>query len=173
MFILIVIVALVAAFLIYAANRPDSFSTRRETVIGAPPEKIFPLIQDFHRWASWSPYEKRDPNMTKTFSGAAAGKGAVYEWSGNAAAGAGRMEILEADAPTKVVVDLHMLKPFEGRPQVVFALEPEAAGTRVSWAMSGKTVFFSKVMGIFMNMDKMIGTDFEVGLASLKALAEG
>ena len=170
--ILIVVVIVLAAVLIFAATRPDTFRVQRATSIKAPPEKIFALIDDFHHWGAWSPYEKLDPAMKRTQSGAASGKGAVYEWQGDSKVGQGRMEITDASAPSKVVIQLDFIKPFEAHNIAEFTLEPKGDSTNVTWAMHGPAPFVTKVIGLFSDMDKMIGKDFETGLANLKALAE-
>ena len=118
------VVVLVAAFLIYAWTRPDSFRVQRTTTIKAPPEKIFPLINDFQRWGAWSPYEKKDPAMKRTLSGAATGKGAVYEWEGNKEIGKGRMEITDSAPPSRVTLKLDFTRPFEAHNIVDFTMEP-------------------------------------------------
>ena len=169
--IIIVAVIAIAALLLYAYTRPDTFSVQRSASVKAPPEKIAALIDDFHAWGAWSPYEKRDPDMKRTYSGAPKGKGAVYEWDGKRNVGAGRMEILET-APGKVGIKLDFLRPFEGHNVATFSMVPAGDATTVTWAMTGPAAFIPKLMGVFMNMDKMIGTDFEVGLANLKAIAE-
>lgn len=170
--ILIVLVVLVA-LLVYAATRPNSFRVRRSTRIAAPPEKVFPLINDFHQWTSWSPWERLDPNLQRTYSGADAGKGAVYEWHGNNKVGAGRMEIVDSFDPSKILIQLDFLKPFKASNRTEFTLETEGGSTDVHWEMYGASPFMAKLMGIFMSMDKMVGRDFERGLASMKAVAEG
>jgi len=170
--IVIVLVVIVAAILGYAATRPDTFSVQRAASIKAPPEKIFPLIDDFHRWTVWSPWEKLDPDMKRTFSGSAAGKGAAYAWQGNSKVGEGRMEILDDPAPSKIVIKLDFIKPFEGHNTATFLIVPKGEVTDVTWTMDGPSPFVSKLIGVFMNMDKMIGNDFEAGLANLKAAAE-
>jgi uncharacterized protein YndB with AHSA1/START domain len=172
MLAIVIVAALVAALLIYVANRPTDFAIRREATIAAPADKVYPLIADFHAWANWSPYEKRDPAMAKTYSGPASGLGSVYEWDGNNQVGSGRMEVTEAAAPSRLVLDLRFFKPMKGHNQAVFTLEPVDGQTRVIWAMTGKYGFPAKLMGIFLNMDKMIGTDFAAGLADLKTVAE-
>jgi hypothetical protein len=172
--ILIVVVVLIAGVLVYAAAQPDSFQVQRSATFNASPEKIAPLISDFHHWEAWSPWEKLDPAMQKTYTGAPAGKGAVYEWSGNSKAGAGRMEILDA-SPAKVSIQLDFLKPFEAHNRTDFTLEPQPGtpnATRVNWDMHGPMPYLSKVMCVFVSMDKMVGKDFEQGLANLKTLAE-
>lgn len=170
--IAIVIVAVVAIILIWAAVRPDNFAVQRTATINAPPEKIFPLINDFHAWGAWSPWEKLDPAMKKTYSGPASGKGAVYAWDGNSQVGAGRMEVIESTLPSKVAVQLDFLKPMEAHNVAEFTLQPNGNATNVTWSMHGPSPYIAKVMGIFVSMDKMIGKDFEKGLADLKAAAE-
>jgi len=170
--IAIVAVAVVAAILGYAATLPDDFRVQRSTAIKAPPEKIFALINDFHRWDGWSPWEKMDPAMKRTFSGAPAGKGAAYAWQGDRKVGEGRMEIVEASAPSKVAIKLDFLKPFEAHNTATFTLEPKGESTNVTWAMDGPSPYVAKLMGVFVSMDKMIGNDFETGLANMKAAAE-
>ena len=170
--IAIVIVAALAILVILAATKPDTFRVERSATIKAPPEKIFPLIDDFHRWDAWSPWEKRDPAMKRTHSGAPAGKGAVYEWDGNKDVGKGRMEILESTPPSKVLIKLDFIEPFEGHNTATFTLKPEGATTNVNWVMEGPANFISKVMQVFMSFDSMIGKDFEAGLANMKAVAE-
>jgi uncharacterized protein YndB with AHSA1/START domain len=167
------IVAVIAAgILIYAATKPDSFTVKRTASIKAPPDRLFALIDDLHGWAAWSPYEKKDPDMKRTFSGAPQGKGASYAWDGNKNVGTGRMEIIEATAPSKILIKLDFLKPFEGHNTAEFTMEPKGDNTTVTWAMYSPSSYVFKVMGIFMDMDKMIGNDFVAGLANLKAVAE-
>lgn len=175
---LIVVIALVV-LLAYAATRPDTFRVERQTTIQAPPDKIYAYLQDFHKWSEWSPWEQLDPAMKRTFSGTASGKGAVYAWEGNGKAGAGRMEILDAPQPVKLVIQLDFIKPFEGHNTAEFTLKAQggssggaAQTTQVNWVMHGPTPFVSKLMGVFFNMDKLIGTDFETGLANLKQISE-
>jgi hypothetical protein len=170
-FAALALVILVAAVLGYAATRPDTFRVQRQASIQAPPEKIAALIQNFRQWGHWSPYEKLDPSMRRTFGGAPSGKGAVYEWAGSGKAGAGRMEILDASA-SKVLIKLDFIKPFEAHNTAEFQLIPKGAATEVTWVMDGPTPFIAKVMGLFFNMDAMIGKDFEAGLANLKAASE-
>ncbi len=175
-YIVAVLVVIVAGILIYAATRPDAFRVQRSVSIKAPPDKIYALIDDLRLWSGWSPYEKKDPAMKRTFSGAASGKGAIYEWDGNNNVGKGRMEITDTAPASKVVIKLDFIKPFEGHNTAEFTLEPAKGpggdSTVVTWAMYGSASLMMKVMGIFMNMDNMIGNDFAVGLANLKAVAE-
>jgi uncharacterized protein YndB with AHSA1/START domain len=167
-----VAVGLVAALLVAAATKPDTFRVQRAARIKAPPEKIFPLINDLHRWRAWSPYEKKDPTMKRTLNDIASGKGAVYEWEGNKDVGKGRMEIADTSPPSKVIVKLDFVRPFEAHNIVEFTLEPNGDSTHVTWAIHGPSPYISKLMGIFINMDSMIGRDFEAGLANLKTVAE-
>lgn len=170
--IAIIIVALVAGVLVYAYTRPDDFRVERQISIKAPPEKIYPLIADLHAWSAWSPYDKLDPAMKRTFSGADSGKGAVFAWDGNSKAGAGSMEITDALTPSRVVFKLDFVRPFEGHNTARFSLEPAGDATTVTWAMYGPAAYISKLMGVFFDMDSMIGKDFESGLATLKSISE-
>ena len=170
--ILIVIAVAFAAVLAYAASKPDTFMVRRSASIAAPPEKIFPMIDDLRAQSAWSPFEK-DPNMKRTHSGAPRGKGAVYAWDGNRQVGAGRIAITDSVPPVKVVLLLDMVRPFKGHNTVEFTLDRIDAGTNVTWAMQGRQPYMAKVMGLFVDCDKMCGGLFEEGLAKLKALAEG
>jgi Polyketide cyclase / dehydrase and lipid transport len=165
----------IAIVLILASTRPDTFSVRRSAVVEAPAEKIFPLIENFHQWVNWSPWEDRDPAMKRTYAGAESGKGAIYAWDGNKNVGSGRMEILDASSPSKIVIKLDFFKPFEGHNTAEFTFAPErdASATNITWVMHGPSSLMSKVMQVFMNLDKMIGRDFETGLANLKRLTEG
>ena len=151
---------------------PATFTVKRSLDIRAPADRLYPQVADFHAWAAWSPYEKKDPAMNRRFSGAPTGVGAVYEWEGNRNVGKGRMEVLEATAPSKIRIALHFMKPFEARNTAEFTFEPRAENTTVTWAMYGPLTLMGRVMGLFINMDRMIGTDFEAGLKNLKALAE-
>jgi hypothetical protein len=170
--ILLAAAALIVLFLAYAATRPNSFRVERSADMKAAPEKVFPLINDFHNWPLWSPWEKLDPAMTRTHSGEPAGKGAAYAWKGNKAVGEGRMEILESSAPARVLIQLDFIAPFAARNTAEFTLSPAGGGTHVTWAMYGPANFMTKVMGVFCNMDKMVGKDFEAGLAAMAAAAE-
>ena len=170
--IAIAVVVLVMAVLVFAATRPDDFRVQRSTVVNAAPERILPLITDFHRWAEWSPYEKLDPAMKRSYGGAASGKGATYAWEGNSKAGAGTMEITESQPASKVAIKLDFVKPFEGHNTAEFTLQPQGGATQVTWAMYGPSPYMAKLMGIFFDMDQMIGKDFEAGLANLKSATE-
>jgi hypothetical protein len=166
--LLVVILALLG----FATTRPDSFRVERSITVKAPAEKVVPLLNDFHNWGVWSPWEKLDPAMKRTHSGAANGVGAIYEWSGNDKAGAGRMEMTDA-TPTRVVIKLDFLKPFEGHNTSEFVLAPSSdGGTLVTWAMYGPNTFMGKLMSVFISMDAFMSKDFESGLAALKAASE-
>lgn len=171
--IAIVVVVAIVALLGYAATRPNTFRYARSTVIKAPPAAVFAQIEDFHRWGAWSPWEKLDPAMARTYSSPASGAGATYAWDSKGKAGVGNMRITESLAPSRLVLDLNFIKPFPAQNKVVFVLEPQGDATHVTWSMEGSTPYVAKLMGVFFNMDKMIGADFEAGLASLKAQAEG
>jgi uncharacterized protein YndB with AHSA1/START domain len=164
-------VALVAVFLIVAATRPDTFRVERSTTIAAPPEKVHALINDFGQWQSWSPYEKKDPAMKRIRNGPVAGQGAVYAWEGNGEIGKGRMEIIET-TPTSIRIRLDFAEPFEAHNIAEFTLSPKGDSTRVTWAMHGPNNFVGKMIQTVIDMDRMVGKDFEAGLASLKAITE-
>jgi uncharacterized protein YndB with AHSA1/START domain len=177
MFEVIVIIAVVlavpiAAVLILAATKPDTLRVQRAITVKAPAERIFPLVNDFHQWRTWSPYEHKDPELKRTYSGAESGKGAVYVWDGNNNVGSGRMEILETSVPSKIRIKLDFFKPFEGHNTAEFTMLPQGDATSVTWLMQGPARFVTRVMQVFINLDKMIGKDFEVGLANLKKLTE-
>jgi Polyketide cyclase / dehydrase and lipid transport len=150
----------------------DTYTVERSQTIDAPPTRVYAQIADFHNWTSWSPWEDVDPDLERTYSGAESGTGAVYAWSGNRKAGQGRMEITHAIEPSSVQIDLQFEKPWKARNDTVFSIQPEGSGSRVIWSMTGKKTLMTKVMGIFTSMEKLLGPDFEKGLARLKATAE-
>jgi len=170
--IVVIIVVAIVGVLAYAATRPDSFRVERSVTIKAPPEKIFPLIDDLHAWTTWSPYEKKDPAMQRTFGSTTRGQGATYAWSGNKEIGQGSMEITESTPSSRIGMDLDFIAPFEAHNKVEFTLLPAGDSTTVTWALFGPSPFISKLMGLVFDMDKMVGTDFEAGLANLKGIAE-
>jgi uncharacterized protein YndB with AHSA1/START domain len=170
--IAIIVVALIAALLLFAATKPDTFRVERSASIKAPPEKVFALLNDFQRWDAWSPWEKKDPAMKRTFSVVTSGKGAQYAWESNREVGQGRMEIAESVPPSKVAIKLDFAKPFEAHNLVEFTLEPKGDVTNITWAMQGDTPYFVKIIHVFLNMDSIVGKDFETGLANLKTVAE-
>ena len=167
-------IALILAIVVIlglALAQPDSFKVQRSATIKAPPAKVMAYLDDFHQWPAWSPWEKLDPNMQRTFAGAASGRGAIYSWSGNDEVGQGRMEIV-GSAPTRLDIKLDFIEPFASSNRTEFVLQPQGDATLVTWTMSGPSQFITKLMGVFYSMDKMVGKDFEKGLAQLKAAAE-
>ena len=170
--IALVIGVVIVAVLLYAATRPCTLHVARSASINAAPERIVPLINDFHQWSGWSPYEKLDPAMKRTYSGSPAGQGAVYEWVGNNQVGSGRMEITGTSQPSSVTIKLDFTAPLEGHDVAQFTLAPQGGSTRVTWTMDGTTPYIGKLIGMFMNMDTMIGGAFDEGLANLKRIAE-
>lgn len=169
--ILWIVIVAAAAVLGLAATKPKTFRVAREAQIGAPPEKVLALINDFHEWPKWSPWEKMDPAMNKTLTGPASGVGSTYAWRGNKKVGQGRMEITGVSA-SRVDIDLEFMAPWKARNKTVFSLTPKNGGTAVTWAMTGSAPFMFRVMSVFANMDQMIGKDFEAGLAAMKQVAE-
>jgi hypothetical protein len=175
--LLVILAIAIVIVLVLAAMKPNTFSVQRSITINASPERIYPLISDFKAWATWSPWEKKDPNLKRSFSGPESGVGAAYAWVGDKNVGEGRMEIVEASAPGKIRLKLDFIKPFEAHNDVVFILQPQSAATQgaatdVSWTMTGSAPFFAKIIHVFFNMDRMVGGDFEAGLKALKAQAE-
>jgi Polyketide cyclase / dehydrase and lipid transport len=170
--IAVVLAVAIAIVLILAATKPATFGVQRAIAVKAPPEKIFPLINDFHQWTNWSPYENKDPAMRRSYGGEAARKGAVYSWDGNSNVGSGRMEIIDSSAPSKIVIKLDFIKPFEGHNTAEFTMLPQGDATDATWVMHGPASLMSRLMQVFINLDRMIGKDFEIGLSNLKRLAE-
>ena len=170
--IAVILAVAIAAVLILAATKPTTLRVQRSVSINAPPERIFSLISDFHQWVTWSPYEQKDPAMKRTYSGAERGRGAVYAWDGDKNVGSGRMEILDVSAPSKIVIKLDFFKPFEGHNTAEFTMLPQGDGTHVTWLMHGPANFMSRLIQVFMNLDNLIGKDFEAGLANLKTITE-
>ena len=170
--VLLAAAVLVGGLLAYAATRPDSFRVERTASIQAPPERVFAFIDDFRGWPAWSPWEKKDPAMKRSLGATTRGQGATYAWDGDKNVGRGRMEIAESVASSRVRLKLDFEEPFEAHNSVEFRLEPRDGATHVSWAMEGPMPFISKLMSVFVDFDRMIGADFEAGLAALKAAAE-
>ena len=162
----------IAGILILAAMKPDIFVVQRSTLINAPAEKVFLLINDYKNWGSWSPYENIDPAMKRSFSGAPSGKGSVYEWTGNKDIGHGRMEITDTAQPSRVTIKLDFFSPFEAHNIAEFTMKPEGSATKVTWVMRGPLPYMAKVMHTVFSMDKMVGGQFAEGLANMKAVAE-
>jgi hypothetical protein len=170
--IALAVLAALALLLIYAATRPDTFRVERSTTVKAPPEKLLPLIADLHAFNRWNPFNKKDPAIQGDYQGPASGPGAVYNFAGNSDVGSGRVSVTGVSAD-RVAMRLEMTAPMATDNAVEFKLQPEAGGaTRVTWAMQGPSPFIAKLVGVVFNMDRMVGTDFEAGLASLKTLAE-
>ncbi|HEV7718207.1 MAG TPA: SRPBCC family protein [Arsenicitalea sp.] len=170
--IIIIIALLIAGVLVYAASRPNAFRMERTATINAPAEKIFPFINDFHKWAAWSPWEKLDPALQRSYAGPQNGKGAIYEYEGNNKVGAGRMEITESTPSSRVLTTLDFLRPMRAHNFAEFTLVPQGGATVVTWAMYGRSPYMAKLMTIFVSMDKLVGKQFDEGLANLKAVAE-
>ncbi len=170
--VLRIVLLVILAFLIFVTTRPSTFHVERSTTIAAPADSLFPHIANFHDWNVWSPWAKLDPNMKQEFGGVDGALGATYTWAGNAKVGAGRMTLTETRPSSKLAIKLEFLKPFAATNVATFSLVPDGASTTVTWAMDGPMNFMSKFMCIFVSMDKMVGSDFEKGLTSLKRLAE-
>jgi uncharacterized protein YndB with AHSA1/START domain len=171
-YLAIALVVIVAALLAYAATRPDTFRVQRSAGINAPPERIFPLIANLKSMNTWNPFVDPDPAIKIAYTGPESGKGAAHSWSGNSKVGEGRIEITEAVPSSRVAMQLDMLKPMKAHNAVEFRLQPNGGETTVTWAMSGRQPFIAKLMTIFIDCDRMVGGQFEKGLASLKAIAE-
>ena len=167
--LLLGILAVLVVAVAFIASRPSTFTVERSAVIAGPPAAVYPLLNDFHQWSRWSPWEKLDPNMKRSFDGPASGKGARYAWAGNDQVGEGRMEIVDSVPGESVTLDLEFLKPFPARNQTTFTLTPAGEGTQVRWAMTGEQGFVGKAMSLVMDMDAFVGKDFEKGLANLNA----
>jgi len=150
-----------------------TYTVERTTTVAAPPDRVYAEVQDFHRWPAWSPWEGLDPAMTRSYGGAEAGTGATYSWKGNRKAGEGRMAMTDAEPSDRVVIALDFLKPFKSSSVTTFSFVPEGEGTRVTWSMTGPRTLAVKVMGVFTSMDKLVGKDFDKGLARLRTVAEG
>jgi uncharacterized protein YndB with AHSA1/START domain len=162
----------VGAVALLATRQPDSYSVERRLTMKAPPEAVFAQLNNFHAWEAWSPWAKLDPAMKATYSGAESGVGAVYEWEGNSDVGSGRMEIKQVTPPNEVVVALTFRSPMESQSVTTFQITPKDGGSEVIWTMRGNSELMTKVMGVFMSMDKMVGPDFEKGLSQLKTVVE-
>jgi hypothetical protein len=165
------LLVLVALFVGVVATRPSRFHVERSARLDAPPNLVFPLINDFHRWPSWSPWEQLDPAMKREYSGSPQGTGAVYDWSGNDDVGVGSMRITDSQAPTRVTIDLEFKEPWQATNTTLFSVAPEAGGSIVTWGMDGESSFVFKAVGLFMDMDEMVGKDFEAGLANMRRVA--
>jgi hypothetical protein len=170
--ILLALALLVAVFVIVVALRPADFRVTRSATIAAPAAVIFGQVNDLHKWEAWSPWAKIDPAMKQTYEGTPAGTGAIYSWVGNSEVGEGRMTITESRPEELVRIKLEFLKPFATVNTTEFHFKPEGKQTTVTWSMAGTNNFMAKAFCLFMNMDKMVGGDFEKGLAQMKSVAE-
>jgi uncharacterized protein YndB with AHSA1/START domain len=169
-YILIGIAVLVAILIAVVASRPKDFTITRRATISAPPAVVFPHFNDFHNWRAWSPWERMDPNLERTYDGPTAGEGAKYAWRGNKQVGEGRMTITESRPNELIRLKLEFLKPFKATNMTEFAFRPEGQGTHVTWSMHGERNFMFKAMCMLMDMDNMVGKDFERGLANLQSV---
>lgn len=172
-FAALALVGLAGGFAAFVARRPSAFRIVRSRTLAASPDAVFAQINDFHRWPGWSPWEKLDPNMTREISGPASGPGATYYWKGNNKAGEGRMTITDSVPGRSVTIRLEFMKPWKATNTTRFDLQPSGSGTVVTWDMTGHNNFMAKAFTVFMDMDKMVGPDFERGLAGLEAAAAG
>lgn len=171
-YLLLIAVVVVAGLLIYATTKPDQFQIARSVVIKAPPEKIFPLIDSPRAFNTWNPFLRKDPATKVTYRGPASGRGAANDWEGDRHVGRGSFEITDSQPPSRIQMKLDMSSPMEAHNRVEFSLQPQGSSTQVTWAMSGPSPYISKVMTTVLSMDRMVGSEFEKGLADLKALAE-
>jgi uncharacterized protein YndB with AHSA1/START domain len=170
--ILIGVAVLIVVFVIIIAMRPSQFSISRSATMAAPPELVFEQVNDFHKWAAWSPWEKKDPAMKRTYDGPPAGIGSIYRWVGNKDVGEGGMTITESRPSDLIRIRLEFLKPMQATHQAEFTFRPKGEKTNVTWTMTGKHNFMGKAFCMFMNMDKLVGPDFEQGLAGMKSVVE-
>jgi uncharacterized protein YndB with AHSA1/START domain len=170
--ILITLVVIVVVFIVVASMQPSEFSVTRTATISAPPPAVFAQVNDLHKWEEWSPWAKRDPAAKKTYEGPSAGTGAIYRWAGNKEVGEGSLTITESRPNDLIRMKLEFLKPFQATNTVEFTFKPQGDQTLVTWTMMGKNNFIAKVLHLFMDMDKMVGGDFEKGLAQMKSVVE-
>ena len=170
--IILIVIVLVALVLIYGVSQPAGFSVVREADFNATPKMVFSQINDFHNWSAWSPWEKMDPDMKREFSGSASGVGAKYAWVDNKKVGQGNMEITNSVPSKYMQLDLNFIKPFQASNVTEFTLTPNGKGTHLKWEMRGHAPFVFRVMGMFFSMDKIVGTDFERGLANLRGIVD-
>lgn len=170
--VLIGLIGVVVVFLGVTSMQPSEFQVTRSSTINAAPAKVFNLVNDFHQWSTWSPWDKMDPTMKKTYEGPATGAGATYAWVGNGQVGEGKMTITKSETPALVEIQLEFLKPMKATNFTRFTFKPEGQGTLVTWTMTGHNNLIAKAFHMIMNVDKMVGGDFERGLAQMKAAAE-
>jgi uncharacterized protein YndB with AHSA1/START domain len=170
--IAIFVLVLTTGVLGLAATKPDTLQIQRDTLINAPAQVIFALVSDFHHWVSWAPQDRTDPTMKRSYNGAASGIGAISRWDSTGAAGKGQMEITQVAPPNKIIIHVDFVKPFEAHNVNEFTFEPAGNETKVTWVMHGTNVYMTKIMGLFINMDRMIGKHYEDGLRDLRTAAE-
>lgn len=170
--IIIALIVIAVVFVGVVAMQPSAFRVARSTTIAAPAPAVFTQVNDFKNWPAWSPWAKIDPAMKQTYEGATTGVGAITSWAGNDEVGAGRMTIIESRPNELVRIRLEFVKPFVATNAAEFSFKPEGNQTTVTWSMSGDNSFMFKAVSLFMSMDKMVGGDFEKGLASMKAVVE-
>ncbi len=170
--VLLAALAAVVLFSVYVALQPSAYRVERAAIVVAPPAAVFAEVNDFHNWAEWSPWAKIDPDVKTTFEGPVAGQGAVLHWSGNAEVGEGRMTLTESQPDERILIDVDFVKPWAGRQSSEFTFKPDGARTIVTWTASGVKDFIGKGMSLFMDTDKMIGAQYEKGLANLKVVTE-
>jgi hypothetical protein len=170
--ILIALAAIVVALVVVVSLQPSQFRVVRNTTISGPAPAVFAQVNDFHKWEAWNPWGKIDPAMKQAYEGAPAGTGAVYSWIGNREVGEGRMRIIESRPSDLIRINLEFFKPFAGNSIAEFTFKPEGNQTAVTWSMTGTNNFTAKAIHLFMNMDKMIGGQFEKGLAAMKSIVE-
>lgn len=164
---------IIVAFVIFVATRPADYQVERQITLSSSASVIFSKINNFHEWQDWSPWEKLDPTMKKTYAGSSAGVGAIYSWEGNKSVGKGKMTIIESTPYEKILIRLEFFEPWVATNTTTFSIVPTAAGTfTLKWRMVGQNNFIGKIFSLFMNMDKMVGSDFEKGLRNLKELTE-
>jgi hypothetical protein len=171
-YVLLALAALVVVLVAIVAMQPAEFRIERKATMSAPPADVFAQVNDFHKWVGWSPWEKIDPALTRAYEGAPEGTGAIYSWAGNNKVGEGRMTVTDSRPIEQIRINLEFLKPFKATNTAEFTFKPEGPGTVVTWSMSGRRNFMLKAFSLFMDMDKMVGGDFEKGLANMKALVE-
>lgn len=171
--ILAIVVIIIIVLVVIVVLQPGDFRVARSTLVSAPPTAVFAQVNDFHKWNAWNPWGKIDPSMKQTYEGAPAGPGAVYTWTGNKEVGAGRMTITDSRPSDLIRVKLEFFKPFAATNTAEFTFVPEGNQTRVTWSMFGEKNFMAKAVHLVMSMDKMIGGQFEKGLADMKTAAEG
>jgi hypothetical protein len=170
--VLLAVAVLVVVFIGVVISRPDTYHVERSRTVAAPADIAFAHVADLHAWEEWSPWDKLDPNMKKTHEGTPQTAGASYAWEGNDQVGKGKMTLTEVLPPSSVTIKLDFIEPFASTATTRFTFAPEGSGTKVTWAMDGNNDFMGKAFGMFMNMDKMIGADFEKGLGQLKVRVE-